>query len=254
VGGWKRLVIGIFSMLLILIAPITLCAAWSGSDSFSPSTIHRGENTRFTFTLRIDDSRSTDVSWVSVHFGWQPSGTVYYFKADDGTRVSIPGYSTHDFNAYVTVPETALGQYSVEIKVNAQATGDWLWETHTFTIYVVAVLTITFYKPDGSLLTNTTIYYGTSSGQETSYLGETNSHGRITSVNLALGGRTIYFKSSDGTYSGSTYVSSTGGSSTVQLTETRAPGPPWVIVIVLLFVAMVVAAVVYSASIVRRYG
>lgn len=134
--GWKKLVIGIFLMPLILTVSIPLTSAWSGSGGLSPYTIYQGEATKFTLTVSIDDSRSTDVSWVTVHFGWQPSGTVYYFKSDDGTRVSISGYGSHDFETYIAAPDSALGQYTVEIKVHAQATGDWWAETYTFTDYV----------------------------------------------------------------------------------------------------------------------
>lgn len=134
---WKWLAAGVFSLLLILIVPITLVSAWSGSASISPYTVYRGEPTSFTVTVNVNDSRSTDVSWVWVHFGWQASGVGYYFKANDGTKVSISGYGSRDFGPLqITVPQSALGQYSVEIQVRAQATGDWWAETKTSTDYV----------------------------------------------------------------------------------------------------------------------
>ena len=132
---WKKLVVGVFSLLLILVVSVTLVSAWSGSGSFSPSTVYRGETTSFTFTL-YNSGSSMDVYWVSVHFGWQPSGTVYYFKADDGTTVSIPGGGSHDFSANIAVSPSALGQYSVDIQVRLKAVGDWWASTNSFTAYV----------------------------------------------------------------------------------------------------------------------
>ena len=132
--------VSVLLVLLVLTFSIPLTSAWSGSASLSPYTVYQGEPASFTVTVRINDSRSTDVSWVWVHFGWQASGVGYYFKADDGTKDSISGYGSKNYTSTITVPQSALDQYSVEIRVHAQATGDWWAETQTSTGYVNVIL------------------------------------------------------------------------------------------------------------------
>jgi hypothetical protein len=88
-------------------------------------------------------------------------------------------------------------------------------------------VTLTFTKSDGTPLANTTIYYGTSPGQETTELGTTDSQGKITSTN-PFSGQTLFLKSSDGRYIGSY----NGGTTSLSLTE--VPGfPIWVIVVLI---------------------
>lgn len=163
--GWKKLVIEIFLMSLILTVSIPLTSAWSGSGSFSPYTIYRGEITEFTFILVNNRSGSMDVYWVSVHFDWQPSGSVYYFKANDGTTVSIPGYGSHDFEANIAVSESAWGLYSVEIKVHGQGTGDWWAETYTFTdsvnVNIISTLQVSATGNPNSGTAPLTVYFDT---------------------------------------------------------------------------------------------
>lgn len=97
--------------------------------------------------------------------------------------------------------------------------------------------TLTFFRPDGSPLANTTVYYGTSQGQEATELGTTDFSGSITTTDSALAGQTIFFKSSDEEYSGNADISSSGGDVSLTLVETgTAPqiGPPiWLISAVL---------------------
>ena len=104
-------------------------------------------------------------------------------------------------------------------------------------------LTLTF-QQNSVALTNTSIYYGFSSGQETNYWGTTNNEGKITSSNTELADKTIYFKTSDGEYAGSVSVGVTGGEVTAELTEAAAE-PTGVSELPILWVgvAVVIAAV-----------
>jgi hypothetical protein len=80
-------------------------------------------------------------------------------------------------------------------------------------------ITLTFTKPDGSPLVDTKVYYGTTKGEENSLLGVTDSLGRITSTDPALAGKTLYFRSADGKYTGSLLVPSAGGTVSVPTAE-----------------------------------
>jgi WD40 repeat protein len=111
---------------------------------------------------------------------------------------------------------------------------------------------LVFTKPDGTPLAYTAIYYGTSEGQETALLGTTDGVGRITLTDPALRGATVYFRSGDGRYRGSSYVPSGGGTLSVQLT--RAPGRGLLPLILILVVvgAAVAGAVAWRRGLLRR--
>lgn len=148
---------------------------------------------------------------------------------------------------------SAAGSYTAQVTVTDSASStNRQTASDSVTINVLTPpppfnLTITFTKPDGSPLTNTSIYYGTSQGQETSLFGTTDSSGAITSTNSAFASQTLYFKSSDGRYSGNTYVGSTGGTASVPTTETSVTESPisiQVIIGVIVIVSIVAVAVV----------
>jgi hypothetical protein len=80
-------------------------------------------------------------------------------------------------------------------------------------------VTFTFTKPDGNPLANTEIYYGTTKGEENFLLGTTDSSGKITSTDPDLAGKTLYFKSADGRYTGSMSISPTGGTVSAPMAE-----------------------------------
>jgi protein phosphatase len=109
---------------------------------------------------------------------------------------------------------------------------------------------ITFLQQDNSPLTNTTIYYGTSAGQETTQLDVTNENGdaRFTDNSLAL--KKVYFKSQDGKYGWSAYVGSSGGSVTADF-EAVAPTESSILVVVAI-VVIVCVVVVVGATVVRK--
>ena len=162
-----------------------------------------------------------------------PSATLEWTTYDYHTGVercevylngTLRGYATNSwiFDGLVD------GTYEVEIVAYDYAGNS---RSHSITFRVDTTVTptaafqvtLTFYKPDGSTLANTTIYYGTSKGQETNVLGTTDSQGRITSTNSALGGQSMYFESSDGKYAGSVYITTSGGEVSLTLTETTKP-------------------------------
>jgi hypothetical protein len=124
------------AIILALVSIPPVSAIWDGNASISPSSAYEGAPTDFTVTVTNSRSSALTVYWITVRFGWQTSSTTYYFKANDGTTTSIPGYGSGDFSSTITVPQSTSGQYSVEINVNAQGTGDWWAETKTVTDYV----------------------------------------------------------------------------------------------------------------------
>lgn len=202
------------------------------------------EGTAFTYEVTYTDADGDAPSYVRVYIdgsshtmskvsGTYTGGALYRYT----TSSLSTGSHTYYFTASDGIDTARLptsGTYSDPTVTEEPATFQ---------------ATITFYKPDGTPLTNTTIYYGISGGQETNLLGATDSQGKITSTNSALAGQTIYFKSSDGTYSGSTYVGSSGGSSNIWLTETSgAPMDefPWAIVVVILIVGGVIGMLAFK--------
>jgi len=136
--------------------------------------------------------------------------------------------------------------YATTATITASFAGDSQFESSSSeaSVTIQFEVTLWLYKPSGSALAYTEIYYGTSEGQETSYLGTTDFQGKITTTNSALSGRTIYFKSSDGRYAGSTYVSSSGGDVSTSLTE--AAGFPWLAILALVVVCGAVGGVVLA--------
>ena len=111
---------------------------------------------------------------------------------------------------------------------------------------------LVFTKPDGSPLAYTIIYYGTSQGQETALLGTTDGGGRITLTDPALLGTTVYFRSGDGRYRGSSYVPP-GHDGTFHVDLTRVPGRgPLPLVLVLVVGVGIACAVAWRRGLLGR--
>jgi WD40 repeat protein len=109
-----------------------------------------------------------------------------------------------------------------------------------------------FVKPDGTPLAHTAIYYGTSEGQETALLGTTDSEGWITLPDW-MQNTTVYFRSEDGRYRGSSYIPSGGGTLSVQLTGT--PGRdllPLVLILAVIGGVAVAGTVAWRRGLLRR--
>lgn len=134
--GRRILVSLLIVALLVLGFPVTFGQAWDGTVNFTPYTVYQGEFTQFTVKVNEERGDSTDIYWVSVNFCWMPSNQVYYFKSDDGSKVSMPAHGSRSFSKSVTVSQSALGTCSVKIKVHAKAVGDWWAETNTFSTSV----------------------------------------------------------------------------------------------------------------------
>ncbi|MEM2619487.1 MAG: hypothetical protein QW356_08455, partial [Candidatus Hadarchaeales archaeon] len=137
--------------------------------------------------------------------------------------------------------------------ITASFQGDWECEPSSASSYVTLSfsVTLTFYKPGGTPLANTEIYYGLSPGQKI-YLGRTDSEGRITSTDPSLAGQTIYYESSDGRYTGSTYIGPSGGS-VVAMTKAVGGGFPWGVIILAVIVVMgAVGLMVWKAGLLKR--
>jgi len=145
----------------------------------------------------------------------------YSWSFGDGSTSSLANPS-HTY--------TSSGTYTAQVIVRDSSSPQQM-VSDSVTVTVQFSVTFTFTKPDGSTLANTMIYYGASKGQETNVLGTTDSSGRLTSTNSAFADQTLYFKSSDGRYTGSTSVSSSGGSTSVSLTE--VPGFPTILLALL---------------------
>jgi len=206
--------------------------------SVSPSsfTLGSGQNRTLTATLTSGESpvAGKTITWAKTAGSLSVTSSTTNSSGQASVTYTAPSVSA---STEVTISASFAGDSQYGSSDNSSSAT--VSPTSTFEI------TITFSKPGGSVLTNTTIYYGTSKGAETSYLGTTDSYGRITSTDSALAGQTIYYKSSDGRYSGSTYVSSSGGTASVSLTEVAAF--PWGSVVMLLIVGVSLATVLALA-------
>ncbi len=135
-----RVFVGVFVAVALVAVVVPVSALhWSGSGSFGPTSVYQGVTTTFTFTLNNQATGSLDVSWVWVHYCWEVSNYGYYFKANDGTTVSVPGGGSYAFPANVPVDQTTIGSCAVSIQVNGQATGDLFAETATYSASVTVL-------------------------------------------------------------------------------------------------------------------
>ncbi|MEM2619540.1 MAG: Ig-like domain-containing protein, partial [Candidatus Hadarchaeales archaeon] len=142
--------------------------------------------------------------------------------------------------------------FGTSATIMASFEGDWEYGPSSAISRVTLSfsVTLTFYKPGGTPLANTEIYYGLFPGQKI-YLGRTDSEGRIISTDPSLADQTIYYESSDGRYKGSTYIGPSGGS-VIAMTE-AVGGFPWGVV--MLAVIVVIGAVslkVWKAGLLKR--
>ncbi|MHA1962717.1 MAG: PKD domain-containing protein [Candidatus Thorarchaeota archaeon] len=131
--GRRILVSSAIIAMLVMGMPLTFAQAWSGSVSLSPYNAYQGETTQFTLTFEEERGDSTDIEWIFAHFCWQSGSYGYYFKEDDGSKVSVSAYGSRSFSRYVSVSESTLGSCLVEIEVRAKAVGDWWTEEKDFT-------------------------------------------------------------------------------------------------------------------------
>ncbi len=138
-----RVFVALFVAAVSLVATVPASAThWAGSGSLSPYNVYQGVATDFSFTLVNAASSSADIYWVFASFCWNPTNFGYYFKADDGTSVSIPAGSSHSFPDRIQVDQSTLGSCSVSVQVNGVAAGDILGRataTYSEVINVVSI-------------------------------------------------------------------------------------------------------------------
>ena len=119
---------------------------WAGTASLGPTQVYQDEWATFTFTLQNAASGSLDVYWIFSHFCWLPSNQGYYFKANDGTPVSVPGGGSRAFSIAIRVSQTYSGSCTVATDVSGQAVGDFLQETvrwnHVISVIIPPALTV----------------------------------------------------------------------------------------------------------------
>jgi len=119
-------------LLFVGVAAPVAAMHWSGSGAFGPTSAYQGVTTTFTLQLNNQATGTLDVYWVTVHFCWQPTNYAYYFKANDGSSVSIAGSGSRQFTGNVAVDQSTLGSCVITIQVNGQAVGDFFPETATY--------------------------------------------------------------------------------------------------------------------------
>ncbi len=127
----SALVIGTASAagLLGLMALPNAAANWSGNVYSSPSIIYVGEYVTITYTFTSTGTQgSTNIQHFDVSFDWMAGGTYY----DLGVANAIPDGGSVNFYLSITVPNS-VGAHTQTISITAQATGDWLASTQTYT-------------------------------------------------------------------------------------------------------------------------
>ncbi len=111
----------------ILVQP-NAAANWSGTVSFYPGTVYVGEFSSVTFTFTSTGTQgSTNIQDFKVSYDWMASGT----WDDLGSKNAIPDGGTATFTDQFTVPNS-VGAHTMTISITAQATGDWLSSTSTY--------------------------------------------------------------------------------------------------------------------------
>lgn len=201
------------------------------SGSVSPSSGTTG--TTFTYEVTYTDADGDVPSYVTVYI----DGTGHSMSKTSGTYAGGALYR-------YTTSSLGTGSHTYYFSTSDGTDTARLPSVDTYIGPSVSFgVTLTFRKPDGDLLAYTEFYYGSSEGQETSYLATTDSQGKITFTDSTLANQTVYFKSHDGRYEGSTYISSSGGAVDIWLSE--VPSLPLLVPIGLLIIALVAAIALY---------
>jgi hypothetical protein len=219
-----------------------------------------GPSTAFTYEVTYTDANGDAPSYVKAcvdgteYFmaktgGSYTSGAIYSYTTGLGAGSHTYYFSASD-NSGLTARLPSSGSSSgptVTVTSAWHVISTWNSGTNITESAVPSFdVTLAFSKPDGSPLANTTIYYGTSQGQETDALGTTDSNGNVTTTNSALAGQTVYFKSSDGAYEKNAYISPSGGDVDVALEAAQPAGfSVWVIVAVSVVCIVAVGSVLF---------
>ena len=188
-----------------------------------------------SFTVMTGDSKSLTAT-LKDSTGEPLANKTIHWSTNVGSFSSPSSITDSHGKASVTYYAPS---YATTATITASFEGDseYVASSSTSTGTIQFEVTITFIKPNGDPLAFRDIYYGFSEGGETTYCGTTDSQGKIVSADSALAGQTIYFKSSDGMYKGSTSVSSSGGTVNVSLSEVSGP-PIWAAIVVILIICV----------------
>ncbi len=120
--------LGIVLAFGMLLSVPNASANWSGTVSFYPATLYVGEYSSVTYTFTSTGTQgSTNIQDLKVSYDWMTSGT----WDDLGSHNAIPDGGTATFTDSFVVPN-AVGSHSMTISITAQATGDWLSSTSTY--------------------------------------------------------------------------------------------------------------------------
>lgn len=202
----------------------------SSTLTISPSnfSLLPGENKTLTATLTFDGNPLENklVTWYV-----------------SGGRINPldPLSETDSFGQISAIFEAPAFYFPDPLRISASFAGEYnKYKPSSDNSYCTLLFAIlTFSSPDGTPIKNTAIYYGFSSDQITAYLGTTDNEGKITLENSDLGGQTIYFKTTDGKYAGSTSVGATGGEITTELAEVPELPIVWIVFLVAILVAAI---------------
>jgi PKD repeat protein len=118
--------------LLLGLSGQVAASHWAGTASLGPTQVYQDELVTFRFTLYNAASGSVDVYWIFSQFCWLPENQGYYFKANDGTAISIPGGGSYTFKLTIRVSQTYSGSCTVDTDVRGKAVGDLFQETATW--------------------------------------------------------------------------------------------------------------------------
>lgn len=164
------------------------------------------------FDTYLTPGRSVTIAATLTSGGNALTGKLIDWSTNVGNIA--PPSATTDSTGKVMVSYTAPS-YPADITITASFVGDNEYKpssTKTF-CHMFFEVTLTFHDPNGNPLYYAEIYYGYSKGDERILLGVTDSNGKIRIIeepeHITLTGHTIYFKTPDGKYAGSTSVGTT---------------------------------------------
>lgn len=187
-------------------------------------------------------NRQTTLTATLTSYGTSISDKTISWSATDGSFSSLSSITDSSGRASVTYHAPENATYAT---ITASFAKDNSYQASSGSAScIIFKATFTFRKPDGTPLANREIYYGISTDNIAEYLGTTDNEGKITSDNHELANQTIYFKTFDGKYAGSTSVSATGGEVTTELAEIPELPVAWIILAVAI-VAAVIGIVVF---------
>lgn len=207
----------------------------AGTDEGRPSINTTDENSVFFF------SNNDNIPLWKYDVGGRVDSVAI---STNGSHLAAAGWKgVYLFNRQTNEPVwTQKCEQGYLYTVSMSSDGNYLVTYGPSKFSAVFEVTFTFRQPNGSPLANTEIYYGFSSDNVINYLGTTDNEGRITSDNRKFANQTVYFRTPDGKYSGSTYVGPSGGEVVSELTEVSEFSTAWVIGAVVIVAAVVIGA------------